>query len=488
MTSTAILARKRAAFRPASHLALALALATGAFAASAITAPAAYAQDKPKFSKNFQKAGSPAAQALQQLDTDVELAAIVTQLSSADDAAKPALRQQLVAKTDIVNKLAAMNAAVETPDDRYTAGQYTLNWGVKSSDSEYQQQGLIASLEFGKTPADKIGQYSWFVGTLAFQKEDWPTARNYIQKAIDAGWTQNSPIAVLAESYYRTGDVAGGTKVVLDAAKSNPALVDEATVRSSLKNAYESPKFYEVVKLATLLKDRFPSEDATNYYDNVPRQAAGDMSADALSADIAKLLAEENSPENWSFAANAIVENSNFTEAEAVDAMRLLKRTKALRRSNEYRDYLTGLNPTLYPTEAQSVIDEGIAGGFVSTGDFSEAAAQARANAGSDKEYLGDASNRRRAANNPKVATSLANTALSLGDAATAQEMFELVVKNGGVDIDTALIRLGIARMDQGNFDGAREAFGRVSGKHKGLASLWSVYAKTLEGSAGTTM
>ncbi len=488
MTSTSILARKRAAFRPASHIALALALATGAFTASAVTAPAAYAQDKPKYSKKFQKAGNPAAEALQQLETDAELAAIVSQLTSADDAAKPALRQQLIAKTDIVNKLAAMNAAVETEDDGYTAGQYTLNWGVKSADTNYQQQGLIASLGSGKTPADKIGQYSWFVGTIAFQKEDWATARIYISRAIKAGWNQNSPAAVLAESYYRAGDVPGGAKVVLDLARTSPALVDEDTVRSSLKNAYDGNKFYEVVKLVTLLKDRFPSEDATNYYDNVPRQAAGDMSADALNADIAKLLAEENSPANWSFAATAIVENGNFTEAEAVDAMRLLMRTKALRRGAEYRDYLRGLNPTLYPTEAQSIIDAALASGALTSADLAEAVAQAKSNAGSDRQYLGDKSNRSRAAANPKVASSLANTALSLGDAVTAQEMFELVVKNGGVDIDTALIRLGIARMDQGNFDGAREAFGRVTGKHKGLAGLWSAYARTQEGSAATAM
>ncbi|WP_114519993.1 tetratricopeptide repeat protein [Altererythrobacter sp. ZODW24] len=488
MTSTSILARKRAAFRPASHLVLALALATGAFAASAVTAPAAYAQDKPKYSKKFQKAGNPAAEALQQLESDAELAAIVTQLSTADDAAKPALRQQLVAKTDIVNKLTAMNAAVETADDRYTAGQYTLNWGVKSADTQYQQQGLMLSLESGKTPVDKIGQYSWFVGTIAFQKEDYTTAQTYLRRAIDAGWNQNSPASVLGESYYRAGDITGGAKVIMELAESNPALVDEDAIRGSLKYAYDDSKFYEVVKLVTLLKDRFPSEDATSYYNNVPRQAAGDMPVDALNADIARLLAEENSPANWSFAANAIVENGNFTESESVDAMRLLKRTKALRRSSEYRDYLTGLNPTLYPTEAQSVLDEGIAGGFVSASDFSEAAAQARANAGSDKEYLGDASNRRRAASNPKVATSMANTALSLGDAATAQAMFELVVSNGGVDIDTALIRLGIARLDQGNYAGAREAFGRVTGKHKGVAGLWSTYANTQESSAATTM
>ncbi|WP_336986442.1 hypothetical protein [Altererythrobacter aquiaggeris] len=481
-------AQKRSSLRPASHLALAIALATGAFAASSAIAPAAYAQDKPKYSKKFEKAGTPAVEALQKLDNDPALAAIVAQISTADDAAKSALRAQLVSQTDILTKIAAMNAAAETVDDRYTAGQYTLNWGVKAGDPEYQQKGILMSLESGKTPPQKVAEYNWFVGSIAFQKDDWSTAQTYVRRAIDGGWTRAGVVAVLGESYFRAGDIAGGTQAILDLSQSNPALVDEGAITGALKYAYDGGKFYEVVKLVTLLNDRFPSEASSRYYDNVPRQTAGDMSADELNGAIAKLLAEENSPENWSFATTAIVENSRYTEAESVDAMRLLMRTNALRRGGEFRDYLRGLNPSLYPTEAQSIIDAAIASGALTSAELAEAISQTKSNSGSDRQYLNDKSNRARASSDAKVASSLANTALSLGDPVTAQEMFELVVNRGGADIDTALIRLGIARLDQKNFDGAREAFSRVTGKHKSLANLWTTYAKNQQSSAGTTM
>ncbi len=488
MTFTSIAARKRATFRPATHLALALALATGAFAASAVAAPAAYAQDKPKYSKKFKKVASPVAAALTKIQSDAELDAIVKQIAAADAAAKPALAAQIDSKTGIVDAIAKMNAAIDTSDDRYTAGQYTVNWGIMSGDTSYQEKGLTMSLESGKTPAEKVGQYNWLLGVGAYQNGEYAKSQPFFRTAIENGWTNSNPLNVLADSYFKAGDVAGGVRATLEIGAAYPALLNEDAVRGSLKSAYDENRFYDVIKLVTLLKDRFPSEDATSYYNNVPRQAAGDMTAEGLNADIARLLAEDDSPANWSFAANAIVENGNYTESESVDAMRLLKRTKALRRPSEYRDYLQGLNPTLYPTEAQAVINEGIAGGFVTNDDIGEAASQARSNAGSDTEYLNDAANRRRASGNAKVAISLANTALSLGDAATAQEMFEVVVRNGGTDIETSLIRLGIARMDQGNFDGAREAFGQVTGKLKGLAGLWTTYANLQEGSSEATM
>ena len=57
--------------------------------------------------------------------------------------------------------------------------------------------------------------------------------------------------------------------------------------------------------------------------------------------------------------------------------------------------------------------------------------------------------------------------------------MFKLAIEKGSVDRDEALIRLGIAQVQQGKLAEARASFEQVSGVRAPLAQLWSAYAES---------
>ncbi len=53
-----------------------------------------------------------------------------------------------------------------------------------------------------------------------------------------------------------------------------------------------------------------------------------------------------------------------------------------------------------------------------------------------------------------------------------------------GVDTAEVLNRLGIAQMEQGKYDEARNTFAQVQGARQAIARLWGVYAEQ-RGGAG---
>ena len=57
--------------------------------------------------------------------------------------------------------------------------------------------------------------------------------------------------------------------------------------------------------------------------------------------------------------------------------------------------------------------------------------------------------------------------------------MFKLALEKGNVDRDEALIRLGIAQVQQGKLPEARASFEQVSSVRAPLAQLWSAYAES---------
>src|SRR5690606_7660913 len=82
-------------------------------------------------------------------------------------------------------QLPAVLAAVETPDDRFLAGNVSLLLGNKLDDPTLQRQGLELMLASGKADPAQIGQLQFFVGSLAYNAGDWPAARTALQAAID---------------------------------------------------------------------------------------------------------------------------------------------------------------------------------------------------------------------------------------------------------------------------------------------------------------
>ena len=168
-------------------MALALSLAGGAVVATAVTAEPALAQRQkqqvqPANSENFAKLYQPVADAVN-AGGDVSGA-----------------RAQLP----------GIVAAIETPDDRFNAGNLLLIVGNKLSDKALQRQGLELMLQSGKADPTKLGQLQYFIGSLAYEAKDWAAARTALQAAVAAGYTQDDPEPLIAESYFQEGQSQQG--------------------------------------------------------------------------------------------------------------------------------------------------------------------------------------------------------------------------------------------------------------------------------------
>jgi len=77
------------------------------------------------------------------------------------------------------------------------------------------------------------------------------------------------------------------------------------------------------------------------------------------------------------------------------------------------------------------------------------------------------------------VALAAADTFLSYGDAAKADELYTLALSKGGIDADKdrALTRLGMAQVEEGKYADAKATLAKVGGVRVPIAQLWTVYA-----------
>src|SRR5690606_27106653 len=101
-------------------------------------------------------------------------------------------------------------SAAQTPDDRFAAGNLILQLGNKLSDPTLQRQGLELMVASGKADPAQLGQFQFFIGSLAYDAKDWAAARTALQAAMAAGYSEGEPEALIAESYFSEGLSAQG--------------------------------------------------------------------------------------------------------------------------------------------------------------------------------------------------------------------------------------------------------------------------------------
>ena len=418
--------------RPISQFALAIALVTGAtLGVTALEAPAhAAKKDKKKkkeaeapkadYSKGFVAAYSPLND--------------LFQVEPKDNAA-------------IAAGLPALEAAVETPDDRFAAGNLIYAFGRSSSNNALQRKGVDMMLESGKVPAEALGDYYFLVGQLAYQDKDWEVSRARLLAALDAGFDNTDPQAIIAETYFSQDKYAEGLEYL--AAEINKRVaagkeVDQTWLQRGISISYR----------------------------NDISETAG-----AFARMNAKLFPDRNS---WGDAI-AIERNFNdFDIQETLDLMRLAQRTGSLRNERDYVDYIEAADPRRLPGEVTSAVEEGLAAGLLNATDLfiSESQDTAKARLRADQAELPAlASDARKPAATAVTVTAAGDAFLSYGEAAQAEEMYTIALTKPGADMPRVMTRLGIAQVDLGKIEEARETFAKINGKRAPIAKLWAVYA-----------
>lgn len=425
--------RSRARKNPASHLALALALATGTAMLSGVVAEPAQAQrdkkdrkkdEKPQYSKEFIAAFQPVQE--------------VVNAEGGDIASVKAQFPNLI-------------ALAVSPDEKLAAGGLVYNAGAKTNDRNAQLEGMKLMLASGKVEPEQQGRYSFIAYQLANTLGQHSDARFYLQKAIDAGFTAENvskPIMqiAMAESFISENRFTEGLDYLASAiaeARAEGRQIEESWYRRGLSVGYNNeivPQVYEFV---------------------------------------AGWITDYPSPTNWRDAVNIARNLNEYAAPEMLDLLRLSRRVDGMQEKHEFIDYVEAADPRRLPKEVKDVIEYGYSTGRVSRDDIyiSDALSTANSRIAADQAEL-PALERDASAPDAGLRTVMAagDAFLSYGEYAKAERFFAKALSMPGVDRDTALTRLGIAQVEQGKFDDARASFSLVGGTRLPIAKLWLAY------------
>lgn len=405
---------------------LALSLAAGSIVATAVTAMPALAQrqkqERPANSRAFAAAYQPVADIV---NGNGDVAGVKAQLPG-------------------------IVAAIETPDDRFSAGSLILTVGNKLSDQALQRQGLELMVASGKADPAQLGQLNFFIGSLAYEAQDWRAAREALQAALNAGYTENNPEGLIVESYFKEGSNQQGLdhlKQIIDQRASAGQEVPEGWLLRGLQVAYQARL----------------------------DQAATDWSA--------MLVKYSPTSENWLKALQVIGQVNALEDPQVrLDLLRLMALTDALSDRREYVSYIEAADPRIMSNEVAKVLDAGVRAGVFSSADefYSSVKRVVDERAPVDRADAPKLAEEARAPTaNGRAAQNAGDVYLSLGSYAEAEEMYALALERGGIDRDQLLTRLGIAQVHQGKYGDARTTLGQVSGVRAPVARMWTAYAES---------
>lgn len=406
----------------ASTLAMALALATGAAVTATVLEAPTFAQKKakPSYSKGFIAGYAPLQEALSAENPD------------------PA-----TVKAAIPGAV----AAIENEDDRFAAGGAIVNAGQKFNDNALARQGLELMLASGKVAPEQVGPYNFMIGQVAYNAKDYAAARSALEAAMAAGYTDNNPEAIIAETYFAENRDAEGLAYLsnaLEARKAAGGTLEEDWIKRGLAVAYRGDMKAEAIKFANMYVSEFPSETS------------------------------------WRDAIAILLNTGGYDKPTTLDLLRLGRRAGTLNDARLYGEYVEAADYRRLPAEVVAVIDEGKAKGYLSDSDAylvdtrKQAADRVAADRADMDNLLADARK-----SGATVATVMAagDAMLSMNRPAEAEEFYLKASTMAGADTPMALTRLGIAQYDQGNYAEAQATFNRVEGARQAIANLWGVYS-----------
>lgn len=419
----------------ASHMVLAMALATGGALLSGVMAEPAHAQREKKDSKKQQAA----AYTKEFVAAFQPMQAIV----NAENGDVASIRGQIP----------ALAALAISPDEKNAAGGLIYNVGAKLADQPLQLQGLKLMLEGGKIAPDQVGRFSFIGYQLSNAQGNYGEARNYLQQAIANNFTTTGVTAAdmqiaMAESFIAEKRFAEGVDYLARAIAAERAAgrkVEESWYRRGLSVSYNNKIIPQVYDFANNWVADYPS--------------AG----------------------NWRDAINIARNLNNFPSGEMLDLLRLSLRVDALKEKYEYSDYVEAADARRLPQEVKRVIDLAYSKNHVSKDDIYLADSLKIANGrlAADQAEL-PAFERDARAPTAALRTVMAagDTFLSYNQYTKAEEFYTKALGMPGVDTGATLTRLGIAQVEQGKFDTALATFSKVGGNRAPIARMWSGYVK----------
>lgn len=356
--------------------------------------------------------------------------------------------------------VAAAEAAAKTDYERYVAQSLRLSLENGKNQAKVEAQrndyALAAPLDAlianPATPATELPLRLNERGNVAYNLKKYQDATQFFTRARDLGFTNQDLLLNIARSRVEGGDVTGGM-ASLDAAVKAEIAAGRKPPESWYK--YAIPRLYKI-----------NADEQVQMWTRM-------------------WLAAYGTRENWR---NAIYSfgfsgsgAERLTGRNRIDLYRLMRATHSLAGQKEYIDYADASLKTGLPTEAASVIDEGLSSAIIPKGNASatEIARGAKIAIANDKSL---AMQERNAIAAPKgdIAGQTGDSYLGARQYAKAVELYRLAESKGVPDVDRNTLHLGIAQALAGDRQGAQATLAKVTGEpNAAIARLWTTWIVT---------
>ncbi|WP_218135064.1 tetratricopeptide repeat protein [Parasphingopyxis algicola] len=337
-------------------------------------------------------------------------------------------------------------AVAQTDGDRYVIASLQLEVANRTFNTAAQVAAINTLLASPLVSTEQSAELYYHRARISYHAQNGDAARADLQAAIDRGTSNPQIFIAMASLTDERGDHAGALSLVERAFaihRTAGIAIPADWYRRAIHFAQELEDTARVVTLGQSLVAEHPTQ--RNWRDVLVQHRA------AYSTD----------PE------------------AALDLWRLQDAAGALTGEFDYRDYARVAHGRSLPAEIERIVQAGRSANVLDGGNAEIAtldrgttrAAQALRSA-----LPGRAGSAASAATGEN-AMAAADGYMSLGDHAAAAPLYRMAAEKGGVDVELANVRLGIALARSGDAAGARAAFDQVTGSRASIARLWGVYA-----------
>lgn len=358
--------------------------------------------------------------------------------------------QKLDAAGDSAGALAQLRQAEATgalnATDTFFIAQMKLGLGNKLKDNALLEEAIKASATSEFLPAADKPKYIKNLAALALQRNDYNAATQYYEQLATMTPGDTDVLVNLSVLYSRqkqNDKAIGALDKAIAASKAAGKTPEEALYRTQLKLAVDSK-----------------------------------LTAQTQAASVELLKAYPN-PVNWRDALLTFRDGAKLDDQGNLDVFRLMQSAGALNGERDYAEFAETLIGKGLPGEAKTVVTEGIAKGMLSASKpyVAEYNKSIATRITADKASLPGLAKEANAAPNGKSALGLADAWFGYGDYAKAAEFYRVALTKGGIDANTANLRLGAALARGGDKAGATTALQAVKGgPRETLAGYWMIW------------
>jgi tetratricopeptide (TPR) repeat protein len=342
-------------------------------------------------------------------------------------------------------KLAAAQAAAKTADDRYFVAQLQFVMAQKSGDEAVMRQAVNAMIRSGGATAEELPKLHRGSGALAAKAKDYPAAIASYQEVLKANPNDADVLNDLVLMYREQKQYPQAIALLeqsMATAKAAGQKPPESSYRLALQTALDGNVKTRIVPLTREWVAAYPSQ------------------------------------KSWGDALNIYRQTVEADDDASLDAVRLMRATKSLERSNDYIALADALARGRYYAEARDVVNEGVRAGKFPASNASAAAIlkEVSGRVAGDRTALTGLEGRARSEAAGGFALKVAEGYYGHGEYAKAAEFYRLALQKGSVDANLVNTRLGMALAQAGRKAEAETALKAVTGPRADLAGLWLLW------------